>query len=220
MGRIEDLDAEMRREGLTIDEHMLYTIFIDALAAEYEVEARNPAFRVSIGRDDIKTVRERHRRRSGNSKKGSNAGHAICSPSAAAVVAAGKTAAAVAERKVETAAGATEVESNGSTDETVYAPTWTVVARPWLRGAIAQPPKPPKVLPPRCDATGEARRPLEDRLHGEAMRRMPRMGSHCRCLPRVRGEAMQPLQRTGARCSCLPLDERRSCGGGVYRRRW
>ena len=148
MGRIEDLDAEMRREGLTIDEHMLYTIFIDALAAEYEVEARNPAFRVSIGRDDIKTVRERHRRRSGNSKKGSNAGHAICSPSAAAVVAAGKTAAAVATGKVE--ATATEkVDVGESTGEAVKAPTKSVVARPRLPMAMAAAPKPPKVVPPR-----------------------------------------------------------------------
>ena len=53
MGRIEDLAAEMRTAGLTLDDHMLYTIFIDALPAEYEVEARNLASRDSIGRDDI-----------------------------------------------------------------------------------------------------------------------------------------------------------------------
>ena len=58
MGRIEDLAAEMRTAGLTLDDHMLYTIFIDALPAEYEVEARNLASRDSIGRDDIiKAVR-------------------------------------------------------------------------------------------------------------------------------------------------------------------
>ena len=61
MGRIEDLAAEMRTSGLTLDDHMLYTIFIDALPAEYEVEARNLASRDIIGRDDIiKAVRERH----------------------------------------------------------------------------------------------------------------------------------------------------------------
>ena len=77
MGRIEDLAAEMRTAGLTLDDHMLYTIFIDALPAEYEVEARNLASRDSIGRDDIiKAVRERHHRLSGNRKKGSNAGYA------------------------------------------------------------------------------------------------------------------------------------------------
>ena len=55
---------------------MQYTIFIDALPAEYEVEARDPAFRDSIGRDDIiKAARERHHRLSGSEKKGSNAGH-------------------------------------------------------------------------------------------------------------------------------------------------
>ena len=77
MGRIEDLAAEMRTAGMTLDDHMLYTISIDALPAEYEVEARNLASRDSIGRDDIiKAVRELHHRLSGIWKKGSNAGHA------------------------------------------------------------------------------------------------------------------------------------------------
>ena len=67
MGRIEDHAAEMRTAGLTLDDHILYTIFIDALPAEYEVEARNLASRGSIGRDDIiKAVRERDHRLSGN----------------------------------------------------------------------------------------------------------------------------------------------------------
>ncbi|MUG03827.1 hypothetical protein ECC01_23030 [Bacillus tequilensis] len=61
--RIEDLAAEMRTAGMSLDDHMLYTIFIDAPPAEYEVEARNLASRDSIGRDDIiKAVRERHHR--------------------------------------------------------------------------------------------------------------------------------------------------------------
>ena len=77
MGRIEDLAAEMRTAGMTLDDHMLYTIFIHALPAGYEVEARNLASRDSIGRDDIiKAVRERHHRPSGSRKKGFNAGHA------------------------------------------------------------------------------------------------------------------------------------------------
>ena len=51
----------MRAAGLSVDDHTLYTIFIDAVPAEYEVEARNLASRYSIGRDDIiKVVRERH----------------------------------------------------------------------------------------------------------------------------------------------------------------
>ena len=62
---------------MTLDGHMPYTIFNDALPAEYEVEARNFASRDSIGRDDItKAVRERHHRLSGSRKKGFNAGHA------------------------------------------------------------------------------------------------------------------------------------------------
>ena len=77
MGRIEDLAAEMRAAGMTLDDHTLYTIFIDALPAEYEVEARILASHDSISRDNIiKAVRERHHRLSGNKKKGSNAGHA------------------------------------------------------------------------------------------------------------------------------------------------
>ena len=77
MGRVEDLPAEMRSAGMTLDDHMLYTIFIDALPAEYEVEARNLSSRDSIGRNDIiKAVREQHHRLSENRKKVSNAGHA------------------------------------------------------------------------------------------------------------------------------------------------
>ena len=45
MGRIEDLATETRTAGLTLDDRMLYTIFVDALPAEYEVEARNLASR-------------------------------------------------------------------------------------------------------------------------------------------------------------------------------
>ena len=63
MGRIDGLAAEMRTAGLTLDDHMLHTIFLDALPAEYDVEARNLASRDSIGRDDIiKAARERHHR--------------------------------------------------------------------------------------------------------------------------------------------------------------
>ena len=76
MGGTEDLAAEMRSAGLTLDDHMMYTIFIDALPAEYAVEARSLAYRDSIGLDNIiKAVRARHHRPSGNRKKGSNAGH-------------------------------------------------------------------------------------------------------------------------------------------------
>ena len=61
MGGIEDLAAEMRTARLTLDDHMLYIIFINVLPAEYEVEARSLASGDSIGRDEIiKAVRERH----------------------------------------------------------------------------------------------------------------------------------------------------------------
>ena len=84
MGRIEDLAAEMTTAGLVLENHMiyndhiLYTIFIHALPAKYEVEARILASRESIGRQEIiKAVRERHHRLSGNRKRGSNCGHAL-----------------------------------------------------------------------------------------------------------------------------------------------
>ena len=62
---------------MTLDGYMLYTIFIDALLAGYEVEARNLASSDSSGRDDIlEAVRERHHRLSGRRKIGFNTGHA------------------------------------------------------------------------------------------------------------------------------------------------
>ena len=131
----------------------------------------------------------------------------LCSP-AAAVVAAGKAAAAVAAGKamVEVATGKVEatamktVNVGDSTDEAVKAATRTVVDRPRLPAAMIAAPKPPKVVPPRRDATNVARRAIGGRLNGGPMYPMPRTGARCRCLPRVRGEAMQPLQRTGACC--------------------
>ncbi|CAN0519492.1 unnamed protein product, partial [Laminaria digitata] len=71
IGRIEDLAAEMRSAGMILDEDMLYTIFLDALPSEYDIEVRNLAFRYSVSREEIiKAVRERHHRLSGNRKKG------------------------------------------------------------------------------------------------------------------------------------------------------
>ena len=63
MGWIEDLAVKTRTSGMPVYDHMLYTIYIDARPAKYEVEARNLSSRDSIGRDDIiKAVRERHHR--------------------------------------------------------------------------------------------------------------------------------------------------------------
>ena len=73
----------------------------------------------------------------------------LCSPAAVA--------AAVATGKVE-AAAKKKVDVGGSKDEAVKAPTRTVVARPRLPAAMAAAPKPPKVVPPRSDATYVARR--------------------------------------------------------------
>ena len=141
MGKIETVAAEMRTAGLTLEDHMLYTIFIDALPAEYEVEATNLAFRDSIGRDDIiKAVREQHHSIFGNREKGSNAGHA------------GHTmfskAAAVLTEKVE-AAVKEKVNIGDGKDAAIKAPTRTVVARPRLPAVMAAAPKPPMVVPPK-----------------------------------------------------------------------
>ena len=49
--------------------YMLYTIIIDALPAEYEVEARVLVSRGSTGREEIiKALRERHHRPGGRQK--------------------------------------------------------------------------------------------------------------------------------------------------------
>ena len=129
----------MRTAVLTLDDHMLYTIFIDALPAEYEWEARNLASCDSIDRDDIiKAVRERHHRLSGNRKKGSNAGYA---GHAMFVVVGGGGGGG--------GRGTEKVDLGESTDEAVKAPTRSVVARLRLPVAMAAEPTPPKVVPPR-----------------------------------------------------------------------
>ena len=47
MGRVEDFI------GMKLDDHMLVTIFIDALPTEYDTEAGNLASRDSIGGENI-----------------------------------------------------------------------------------------------------------------------------------------------------------------------
>ena len=153
----------MRTAGLTLDDHMLYTIFIDTLPAEYEVEVRNLASRDSIGHDDVIKVLE-----SGTTdfletgRRGPTLAMLamLCSPPPPAVVAAGKAAAAMAAGKAAEAAATKEVDVGESTDEAAKAPTRSVVARPRLPAAIASAPKPPKVVPTRRGATGVARRAI------------------------------------------------------------
>ena len=84
--RIGDLASEMRTAGLACDGHMLYTIFIDALPAQYGVERHgtwhlataSSARRLSrLCKSDIPD--------SGSRKKGSNSRRALCAvPGAAA----------------------------------------------------------------------------------------------------------------------------------------
>ena len=92
-----------------------------------------------------------------------------------------------------------KVESRGSTDEAVEAPTRTVVARPRLPAAVAAAPKPPKVVPPRRDATGVASGAVgrlttrrRDAADAKDRSTLPMSAS-------VRGAAMKPLQQTGSR---------------------
>ena len=90
MGRTQYVAAEMRTAGPTVDDHMLYTIFIDALSAECEVEARNLVSRDSIDYNDIITaVREWHHRIFGTGRRGPTLAMLamICSPAAAAAAA-------------------------------------------------------------------------------------------------------------------------------------
>ena len=63
----------------------------------------------------------------------------------------GRTAAAVAAAKEK-------VDVRDSKDQAAKAPTGSVVARPRLPVVMAAAPKPPKVVTPRRDATGVARR--------------------------------------------------------------
>ena len=134
---------------MTVDDHMLYTFFMDALPAEYEVEARNLAFRESNRRDDIiKAVRERHHRLSGRRRCSMLAMPAmLCSP-AAAIVATEKGSVAVPTGKVE-AAVKEKVDVGDGKDAAAKAPTRTVVARPRLPAVMAAAPKPLKVIPSR-----------------------------------------------------------------------
>ena len=137
MGRIEDLAAEMRAAGMSVDDHMLYTIFIDALPAEYEVKQHNLASRDSTGRDDIiNAAREQFHRLSGTRRRGPTLATQtmLCTPAVAAVaVVAGKVE-AVAEKKVD---------DGDSIDDAVEAPTRTVMDRPRLLVTMAAAPKPP-----------------------------------------------------------------------------
>ena len=66
----------------------------------------------------------------------------------------------MAAGKAAEAAATKEDDVGESTDEAAKAPTRSVVARPRLPAAIASAPKPPKVVPPRRDATGVARRAI------------------------------------------------------------
>ena len=72
----------------------------------------------------------------------------LCSPAAAAVVAAEKAVVAVGDGKVETAVEE-KVENKGSTGEVLEAPTRTVVARLRLPAMMVAAPKPLKVVLPK-----------------------------------------------------------------------
>lgn len=77
IGGTDDVAAEIRTAGLTLNDHNMYTVFSGgALPATYGVEARNLAYRDNSGREEIiKTIREQHDRLSGNMINGSHAGH-------------------------------------------------------------------------------------------------------------------------------------------------
>ena len=136
MDRIEDPAAEMRTAGLALDQHMLYTMVIDALPAEYEVDAGTwhlataSAARISsrlceFGITDFLETGRRNR-----------ALGMPCTTATAPVAATGKVKAA-ATAKADVGEG---------TDEALEAPTRSVVARPRMPVAMAAAPKPSKVV--------------------------------------------------------------------------
>ena len=56
---MEALLLEMRAIGLAVDDPMLYTCFLDTLPAEYQVEVRLLAGKTGLGREIMRTMRER-----------------------------------------------------------------------------------------------------------------------------------------------------------------
>ena len=70
----------------------------------------------------------------------------LCSPAAAAVVAAEKELASVPTGKLE-ATAREKVDAGDSKDEAVKTPTRTVVARPRLQAAMVAARRPPKGVP-------------------------------------------------------------------------
>ena len=135
--RIENLAAGMRTAGITVDDHMLYTIFVDALPAEYVVEARNFVHLVTVSAAMTSRLYE-----SGSTDVLETGGRSLtlampamlCSP-AAAVVAVERAAATVPTGKVEAAAKG-KGDVGYSKDKAVKTLTRTVVARPRLPAAI------------------------------------------------------------------------------------
>ena len=154
-----DLAAEMRTAGLTLDDHMLYTSL-------WTICLPNTRWRQGIWHlVTVSAAMTSSRLYESGATDFLETGRRVptltmmamlCSPAAAAVVAAGKavaavaagkTAGAVATGKVE-AAAKEKVDVGDSKDEAVKAPTRAVVARSRLPAAMAVAPKPPKVLPP------------------------------------------------------------------------
>ena len=182
MGKVEDLASLGDAYSWTVTGRPYATyIFIDALPAEYEVEARNLASRDIISHDVIKT--EQYHRLPGNRKKGYNACHAghVIYASGNGEVAAGKVE-AVTEKKADV---------GDSTDEAVETPKRAVVTRSRLLVAMAAAPKPPVEVPQLGFAIDVA-----GRIIGGATAR--RSYAIYRGLSHVRGISMQSMQWTGA----------------------
>ena len=151
MGRIEDLAAEMRTAGMTLDDHTCCTQFSLTLCLPntrwrqgtlhlVTVSAAMTSSRLyEVGITDFLEAGRRGPMMAMPAM--------LCSP-AAARVATEKGPAAVPTTKVE-AAEKEKVDVGNGKDAAVKAPTRTVVARPRLPAAMAAAPKPPMVVPPR-----------------------------------------------------------------------
>ena len=130
MGRIEDLAAEIRTAGLTLDDHMLYTIFI----ALPNTRWRQGTFHVVTVSAVMTSSRLFESGTTDFLETGREGPTLAMLAKLCTLVAA---AAAGDEEKVKTAAKE-KAESRGSTEKA-----------PWMPAAMAAAPKLPKVVPPR-----------------------------------------------------------------------
>ena len=129
----------------------------------------------------------------------------LCSPPAtAAVVAAGKAAVAVA-------AAMKKVDVGDSNDEAAKVTSRSVVAWPRLPGAMAAAPKPPKVVTPRRDATGVARRAIGRTTARRSYAAAKDGGTQSKSAPRLRRSDAAVATDGGTLLMSAPRRKKKLC---------